>query len=180
MKFSIAVLQSPVESASVAAFVGGEGALAFEGVFFEATLVDVGTVFENSVFFGAILVVSLEEVVVAFLFSFPMEDIVFEVSSKDDISSYVDSFSVSSAEFDFSLVVVSVGVHKSSEVVGQACSENTLVVPSRRIVVLAVAVGFAVVPLSLIHNPSPHEFEKLIGFLDSTLTLEPAVALLFD
>ncbi len=117
-----------MEGPCILAFIGGEGALPFEDVFLEAALVYVWAVLKHSVFFRAIFILSLEEIVIALFLSFPVEDVVLEMSPEDYFSSHINTFPVAPAKFDVALIIVSVGVDESSKGIGQACSEDAFVV----------------------------------------------------
>ena len=107
-----------------------------------------------------------------------MEDVVLEVAAVEDITCYVDSFSIASAAFDLPLVVVAVSINEATITVGQACCEATLIQASRRIVVPAKSLGTTVVPFSLVDHSRPRKLIEAVGLQDSPFSPCPTKTLL--
>lgn len=169
-----------MERANIAALDGSQDTLPLKDILLESSLINITRIFEDSVFFGPVLILSLEEVIVCFFFTFSVQDIIFEVTTKNNVSCYVETLSVASAELDVALVVVAVGVDKSTVPIRQSGSERPFVVASRRIIVSAIPLRLAVVPLAFVDYTCSIEPEVFVWFFDSSLTSQPTIALLLD
>ena len=180
MELAIPMLQSIMEVSNIFALNGCQGPIALKVVILKGSLIDVAWKLQHSLLLRPILVLPFEVVVAADFLTIAMQHIVLEEAAEGDIAWAVASFSIPSAELDIALVVVSIAVDESPETMRKSIVESAFVIASVGVVIFAVAVGFAIVPLSFVDNASSIVLEESVGLSNSSLILQLSVALKFD
>jgi len=169
-----------VERASVPTIRSSKDSLAFKDIILKASLIDISGIFEDAELFGSILIVSAKEVVFPLFFSLSIKNVILEISSIDNIPSNVHTFSVSSAVFHISLIVMTVGINEPSVAVGEPSCESSFIKASRRVEILPNSMRFTIIPLALVYHTCSNELKELVWLRYTSVSFHSSSAFFFN